>query len=162
MPEVVIKHKAFRHYEEVPSVQDPDATVLRARVARRGDTVDVRDVDFRRGEAHDAFFTEEELAAQQAPVEQEGADKPVDPSGSGGPPEPPEAFDASDKSVNDLIEWLEEAKPNAPQTISAAGDDPEVAERLLEAEESVTGRQARSTVVEGLERIIDKEEGNGD
>lgn len=160
MAERTIKHKAFRHSVETESLTDPEATVLRTRIARRGDVVDLRDADVRRGEAHGAFFTEEELAAQAAPAEQEGADPPVDPAGSGGPPEPPEAFDASNKSVEDLIEWLEEKKPNAPQTLAAAGDDPDTAATLLEAEQSVTGRQPRSTVEDGLERII--EGGDGD
>lgn len=142
MAERVIKHKAFRYYVETPSLTDPDGTVLRQRVARRGEKVDLREVDAHRGDQLDAFYTEAELKAQ-------------------GGEEVAEA-DASGKSVNDLIDWLEEEKPTAPQTINAANGDPEVASRLLEAEESVTGRQPRSTVTDALEKIIDDAEDDDD
>jgi hypothetical protein len=128
-----IGHKFFIYYEDV---DDPitQQKARRQRVARRGETVELSDIDVRRGEAAGAFrqpgeATEDVGGETQASV--------------------------ANKSLEDLVEWLEEQKPTAPQTINAAGDDPAVAERLLEAEETVTGREPRTTVVDGLQRIID-------
>lgn len=147
MAERTVGIKVFRYHEEVPSVTEPGKTVLKQRFARRGETVDFREEDIAVGEAHDAFLTKEQLEAKE---QVEGAAEEA------GVP------DLSDKDVTELVEYLEENSPTAPQTISLANDDPELAEKLIEAENMVTGRDPRSTVIEGLEKVIEDAEDEED
>lgn len=147
MPKRTVKDKAFRYFEEGDHPVEPGKKVLRQRLARRGDTLDFREEDAARGDHLGAFYTDAELNAMN--------------SDSAGEPDMTPAT-MSGKSVEELTAWLEEERPNAPKTVAAAGDDPELAARLLEAEESVTGREARSSVVSKLQEIIDSAEEEDD
>lgn len=85
-----------------------------------------------------------------------GAD--VDGAAGGGAGE----FDARGKDLDEVQEWLRSERPTAPQVVSAAGDDPEAAETLLEAERLVRGGDPRATVEKPLQSIIDREQGGGE
>lgn len=144
LQERTIKHRAFRYFDEVPDPVHPDKTILRQRFAGRGETVKLRAEDIRRGEQHDAFGDPAEARASAEATEAAGG------------------FDAASANTQQIVEWLEESKPTVPQTISAAGDDSATAEKILDAEYQVTGRDARNGVIEGLERIINESEEDDD
>lgn len=138
MAERTIRDKAFRYSVESSDTMEPGKIVLRQRLARRGDKVELREEDIRRGEALGAFVTEDDtvVTATGDETSRESLDAMTD---------------------VELVAWLEEEKPSAPQVINAAGDDPELAQRLLDAENSIAGRNARSTVVKGLEKVIEEQ-----
>lgn len=67
-----------------------------------------------------------------------------------------EGFDAADLSVEDLAAYIKAKRLNVGDTVALAGDDAELAEHVLEAEQAVTGREPRDGVVTGLEKIINE------
>lgn len=145
LKERTIKHRAFRYFDEVPDPVHPDKTILRQRFAQRGATVKLRPEDIRRGEEHGAFGDPNASGNGEAATEAAGG------------------FDAAAANTGQIVEWLESEKPTIPQTIAAAGDDATTAEKILDAEYQVTGRDARAGAVEGLERIIgDPDDSDGD
>lgn len=134
LTEKVIKNKAFRYYVEQPSILDPEKTILRERVARRGDTVQLRDADVKIGEAMGAFLTDEDFMDDEAVL-------PGDPA---------------DKTVEQFVEWLETDRPSIPAVLKVVDDNAETADKVLEAEQLVTGRDPRPTLVAKLEAIIEE------
>lgn len=129
--EVKIKIRAFPYYVEG---EDPvtGKKVRRERIARRGDTVELSDVDLERAKRFGA-------------IEGEG-DSPR--SSEGG------ELDVSTASVEDLASWIEEDEPTVAEVIAAAEGDSENAEKLLEAENLATGQDPRKGVEDGLNKII--------
>lgn len=68
----------------------------------------------------------------------------------------PATFDAATASVEELVAYLENEKPNAAETVALAGDDPEVAAKVLEAEGMFAGeREPRASVVKPLTAVVD-------
>lgn len=129
-----VKHVRFEHYVEEP---DPISgkTRLARRVAKAGDVVEIpREVDRELGARHGAFFTDEELKAVEAPQ----GEVPV-----------------AEKSDQQLIDWISEDKPNVDDTVGAAGTDPDLAQRILDAETAATGGDPREGVLKGLTKVID-------
>jgi hypothetical protein len=57
------------------------------------------------------------------------------------------------RTDDELAAWLENDKPNADETVAAAGDDPALARRLLDAENA--REKPRVGVVEGLQKVVD-------
>jgi hypothetical protein len=57
---------------------------------------------------------------------------------------------AADPSVDQVKALLDEA--NADQVVAAAGDDPALAQRLLDAEQA--REKPRKTVVDGLQKVV--------
>jgi hypothetical protein len=131
-----VKHVQFEYYEEVENPQDPKNPRLAARYARQGEIVDIpRDADVERGERFGAFFTDAELKNADAPT------------GS---------VAVAEKTDQQLIDWITEDRPNVNQTIEAAGGDPSLAQRILDAESAATGGDPRQGVVDGLATVIDR------
>jgi hypothetical protein len=133
MPEVRIKHRAFTYYREVEDPVDPNNTTKVSAIATRGQSVEVSDADFKRGSLSGAF------------VDESGEDAGSDLS----------ATKAVDLSDDELDELLEEQSPNVKETIALANGDPESAQRVLDAEERVTGGEPRQGVEDGLTKIIE-------
>jgi hypothetical protein len=65
------------------------------------------------------------------------------------------APDPSTASVADLAAWIAEAKPNATETVDAAKGNPDAAAKLIAAENTAQGGDARSTVIGPLQKIAD-------
>lgn len=168
--ERVVKHKVFTYYVVDPDGIKPDGSVGEVtleRQARRGDKVELRQADANRGDALDAFYTKEELSA----LEQAGATP-----GDVAPPPPAETAQADVDLVTLDAEatasWLqgEEAgakKPSIPQVLNAVNSAPEgerveVAERVLDAENSRGDSEPRKSLVQSLEAFIEESQGNGD
>lgn len=157
MANKVIKHGLFTYYVEKEGIL-ADGTRgdrLVEKIAYHGQEVDIpREVDIQRGEENGAFFNDAELkvmrrkrrrAESRAEVE---AAKTVDET------------DFEELDDEELVEWLMSAgqfdgekKPNADTVVKVAEGDPELAERLIKAEETASGGSPRSTVIDGLTAI---------
>jgi hypothetical protein len=83
---------------------------------------------------------------QPSPDEDEGAQEPA-------PVSDPTREDTSVMDVAELREWIERERPSGPQMLAAAGGNPEVAARLIEAEQGIAGREPRSGTIAALEEI---------
>jgi hypothetical protein len=131
MPEVKIKIRAFPYYETVKDpVTEQDQRV--ERIARRGDVVDLSEADHERAVRFDAIETEVDAEIAEAT----------------------DASSVETATVPQLSEWIQESKPTVEETVDAAGDDPDVAAKLLDAENHATGGNPRKGVVDGLNEII--------
>lgn len=129
--EVKIKIRAFPYYEDV---EDPVSGETRPqeRIARRGDVVELDDKNLARAERFDAIVD---------------PDEEIPPPGEQPPP---------DDSVEGLANWLQDDKPTVQEVLDRADGDPQLAENLIEAENLATGQQPRSSLVEGLQKIVDE------
>jgi hypothetical protein len=114
------------------------------RTAKQGDTVDIpREEDIARGEELHAFVTEEDAAAAQHEAEETDTDT-----------EPEEVDSVSVMTDEELVAWIKEDKPTAHEVVDAAEGDPDLARRLLDAEDEASGGDSRKSVVSGLTAII--------
>lgn len=68
-------------------------------------------------------------------------------------------YDARGRSATEVADWIESEKPNASETIAAAGDDPAAAQTVLEAESVATKGDPRKGVADSLQKIIDQGDG---
>jgi hypothetical protein len=73
---------------------------------------------------------------------------------------PDEGYSAQGRSATDVASWIESEKPNAADTVAAAGDDPATAAVVLEAESAATGGDPRASVEKPLQKIIDQGAGS--
>jgi hypothetical protein len=105
--------------------------------AKRGETIEVSKEESKRGDTLGAFYTDEELEAQESAEESEVEETPL-----------------TERSVEELISWIKDASPTEDELIAAADGDPDVAKRLLEAEGAATGGDPREGVVEGLAQVV--------
>jgi hypothetical protein len=71
------------------------------------------------------------------------------------PAETPETFDPASATDDQLIGWFEADGPTSAAVVLAAGENAELAARLLGAESAATGGNPRSDVVEALNAVID-------
>lgn len=166
MTEKVIKHKEFTF--SVPVLDDEGNPVVKTtkhgqerekvrRVhARRHQKVDIPlDEDVERGEALGAFFTEEELGTIRGGTpegEAAAAERDDVPPGDQPPAEAaPEDLNFDDHDM--LVRWIRDSKPSAAKVVAAAGDDPDKAIALLDAEEEASGGQSRKSVTGPLNKI---------
>lgn len=139
--EVRIKIMAFPYYVEVV---DPvtEKTLRGERMAYRDEVVELSDVDLERALRFDAIYLDE----YGDPVIEvaERVTEPEDPS-----------FDPLEADADELAEWIQTTSPTIEQILGLVGDDPEKAERFLEAEETATGESPRVTLKDALEKIIE-------
>lgn len=64
------------------------------------------------------------------------------------------AADVSGMDDDELDAWFEDNKPNVKKTVAAMNGDPELAKRILAAENRFTGNEAREGVIKAAEKII--------
>lgn len=135
MAERRIKHLFFTYSVEEDSPYEIDKKILVEKIAYRDQVVDIpREQDVLRGEKFDAFYTEDDnLVTTEA-----GEEVPV-----------------SDLDDEELVSWIREDKPSAPEVVKAANGNPDQAVRLLAAENAATGNDPRKSVAEPLQKIID-------
>jgi hypothetical protein len=67
-----------------------------------------------------------------------------------------DGYSAQGRSATEVSQWIESEKPNAADTVAAAGDDPATAAVVLEAESAATGGDPRASVEKPLQKIIDQ------
>jgi hypothetical protein len=161
MAERTIRHLGFWYMVELEDRFHPGKKVWIERSARQGETVDIpREEDIARGEELHAFVTEEDEAAAKAAAEAEAeeaeemrqsqleAQSPVT------TPDTEEVDSVSEMSDDELVAWIKEDKPTAHEVVDAAEGDPDLARRLLDAEDRATGGDSRKSVISGLTAII--------
>jgi hypothetical protein len=151
--------------EEVKDRFHPDRTYWVERTAKQGDTVDIpREEDIARGEEVHAFLTDEDIEAAEAAAEAEAdemeairqsqleAQTPPGTDAEG--EEVEEVSSVSEMSDEELVAWIKEDKPTAHEVVDAAEGDPDLARRLLDAEDEASGGDSRKSVISGLTAII--------
>ena len=67
-----------------------------------------------------------------------------------------ELLDVNTASVDELAEWIRTERPTVNDVVQASGGDPELAQKLLEAEAQATEGQPRKGVLEGLSAVISR------
>lgn len=125
--EVKIAIRAFTYHKEIEDPSTGNKTIV-SDLATKGQVLEVSDADFERGSRLGAFADDTE---------------PTGPAGG---------FSVVDASDDEVDEYLLENEPNADATVALAGDDPESAQRLIDAEER-TREEPRKGVLEKLEKI---------
>lgn len=138
--EVYIKIRAFPYYvdEEDPTT---GRMVRREKIARRGDTVELSDLDLARAEKFDAI-----------------GDPPAS-DGAQLPPDSGDNFDLEAASPAEVSEWIKDTKPTEDQMVEASNDQAVLAQKLIEGERLATGDQPRKGVQKRLQDIIDANNG---
>lgn len=154
MAERTIKHGLFSYFAPVPGVgiDGQETTRLTEQMAFRGQTVDIpREYDIQRGEEFGAFYTEEELEKLRSPASPDTVEN-----------EEGEEVELADLEHEDLVSWLTatgmfdgESKPTVPEVVGAAEGNPDLARRLLAAENEASGNQPRDGVVKGLTAVVE-------
>lgn len=142
-----VKHAQFSYYVPTQSTDMKTGKTrerLSRRIARSGDWVEIpRQEDVDAGEMAGAFFTDEELNPTIADEESDDnggiTDDDID--------------DATAPSHDELVTWIRDERPNSATVVERAGDDPEMAQALIDAENEASGGDPRKSVVEPLERI---------
>lgn len=146
---VRVKHAQFQYFVEAGPPKTHKRTGdevpnLGRRFASRGQIVDVpRDEDYDSGIASGAIedvpaSAESDEASDEEAAEEELTGEEVD-------------IDSHD----DLVIWIRDDKPTATAVIKAAGDDPDRARKLMDAENEASGSQPRKTVMDALRKIAE-------
>lgn len=104
--------------------------------AVRGEVLDSQDLfddDLERGLKHGALVDVKEAEAEEV-----------------------EAINFEDATVPEIVEWLRENTPNVNDTVAASGGDPDIAHKLLDAENEFQEGDPRKGVVDGLAEVISR------
>lgn len=148
----VVRHGLFWYYKpEQQVINGEEKTVLVQHIGFHGDAVDVHlDSDIERADRYGALYSEEESSRRLA-----GASAPVS-------EDEPEEVELSDLDHEDLVNWLMSTgpfdgvkKPTADEVVEAVGDDPELAARVLDAEQEASGGEPRKQVQERLSKVAE-------
>lgn len=152
-----VRHGLFTYWEAEPTISPDGQEVERLveKMAFQGAVIDVpRDYDLQRGEQFGAF-TDERFNDDGEPLVPAGAEAEDTES---------DEVDLNDLDDSELVEWLTgtgvfdgEKKPNANEVVAAGAGNPELAKRLLAAENTASGDQPRETVVKGLQATAAQE-----
>lgn len=63
-------------------------------------------------------------------------------------------LDPAGASIDELAEWISTENPNVQDTVNASRGEPEIAQKLLEAETQAKDGDPRAGVVQGLTAVI--------
>lgn len=135
MNKVKIRIGQHSYFKEVPDPLRPDETIKVIAVANMGDEIEVDDAELERGSKLEAFVGSVPEAEEEAA-----------------------AFDVATAGVDEIVEYLREKKPTAKETVALAGGDPDIAQRVLDAELALAsdeGGDPRKSVVDPLEKIAE-------
>lgn len=131
-----VRIRGFSYFENDTDPLSGD-TIRVERTATRGDTIEVEEPQAERGDRLGAFGD---------PAARDGEEAVAPVSGS----------DLSLAGDDELVAFVESA--NASDVVDAAGNDPALARRLLDAEQTAHGQDARKTVVEPLTALAASDE----
>jgi hypothetical protein len=142
-----VKHAQFRYHIPTKSVDvktGKERDRLSPRIARRDEWITLaRQEDIDAGEEAGAFYTDEELNPPAvADGEEESSSSGID-----------DDIEGDDPSHDELVAWIRDNRPNAGEVVARAGDDPDMARALIEAENEASGGDPRKSVIEPLEKI---------
>lgn len=145
MAEKTIKHLQFWYTK---TIERAGNKVPVEQIAYQGDTVDITEAeDLARGEDNGAFYTDAELAAF-------AGEAPPEPDGTGG--DVPMPADFATATVDDIADWMEDSRASIPQLLEIANENPDAANRILEAENKIQSGDPRKGLVEGLTAVVQK------
>lgn len=91
--------------------------------------------------------------AEGAPATEAGIPEADRSGAAAAPPSVPDAPDVAATDVATLAAFIDSAKLNATATVALAGDSPELAAKVLEAEKVASGGDPRSTVEKPLRKL---------
>jgi hypothetical protein len=146
MDERIVKVLGFTYAKKRESQYAPGTFIVEHAFANRGDTIDfdsLDSIDKERADQHDVFYSKEEAKRIQDGL----------PPTSAAGPDQEEIVLGPDSSVDDLAEWIKDDGPTVDEVLELA-DTPEMAQKLLEAENKATGNEPRVGLVKGLEQVI--------
>lgn len=164
--EVVIKHGLFWYHareavvrpnKDTGELEEVDALV--EKIANQNERLEIPLAkDYIRGVKLGAFWTDDELGVH-----------PQSPGGDSEVPTPPDEdaipTNLSALDSEDLVDYLMSTgmfdgkeKPSVPELLDTVGDDPALAQKLLDAEGKASGGQSRTTLEEGLLKIVERHE----
>lgn len=147
MAVVKIRHAQFMFYVEQPHTgpDGEDQIRLSRRIALKGEIVDIpRDEDMSRGEEAGAFEDEDvELPPDDDAAEDADA---ANAAAAAGTPD-------INASHDELVNWIQEAKPNEDAMVEAAQNDPDMANALMAAENEASGGDPRKGVMTRLKAL---------
>lgn len=132
--EVVVAFKAFPYFvtrEDEYTGEEIQVELL----GRRGETIKVNHRDFLKGQRLGAFETSEDTSEPEAP-------------------EATETPDLQEASVSEISPWYSEQKFTVKDVVNLVGEDPDLAQKMIEVEAHVTGGSPRPTLVEALSKVI--------
>jgi hypothetical protein len=130
MTERTIRHVSFSYRVEAPDPMKPGETIFIEKKVAKGTTVDIPfEDDILRGEKFGAFETPRDESVE-------------------------EVTSIRDLSDDELVAWIAEDHPKVSEVIDSAEGDPDLARRLLDAEDKATGGDSRKGVIEGLSAVL--------
>lgn len=135
LTKVKVKSRGYTYRQHRPHPTDPDVTILTTGFATHDQEIEVDEVDLEKGRRLGAFYGDDE----------ESVEEQLD------------GRDVVDLSDDELDEWFSEKEPTVQEVIDASKGDPESAQRLLDAENRATGNEPRTTLVEALGTIINRQ-----
>lgn len=156
-----VRHGLFWFYVPKNTVHNGvEQVILTQSIAYHGDVVQLYlDSDVERADQFDCCYSEEVTAERQ---KRKAATAP--------PPSPEPEGDAEEIDVEladlpheDLVDWLMstgmfdgQKKPTVQEVLDGAGDNPDLAKRILTAEQEASGGEPRQGVVTGLNDVVAK------
>lgn len=139
-----VKFLAFTYRKIADHPVFPGQQIIAVRVADRGAILSLDDMlpaDLEKGERLGAFYTTEELNKLEG-GEQEAAAL--------------EEASISEMGEVELAEYIKDNELNVDKTVALAGDDLDLAKRVLDAENILTSNDPRKGVLKGLTAIIQR------
>lgn len=149
MDERTVKVRGFVYHKEGENPYQPGTVTVRQAIAVRGDKLDYNSLspgDKQRADENDVFYTEEEAAR----LDEQGNLQAAPPELS---TQDGEIILDENSSVEELAAWIAEDSPKIDEVLELA-DSPEMAQKLLDAENQATDNDPRKGLLEGLTRII--------
>lgn len=109
--------------------------------AVKGDIIDVPESVFEKyaDPSIDAWYRDEEVAEDSATDDSDASVTPL-----------------AEMDQAQVTQWLSDTEPTEKEVVEAAEGNPELARKLLNAENEVTGGDPRDGVVEGLSEVISR------
>jgi hypothetical protein len=139
-----VKFLQFPYYKTIEAPFHPDGSQVVERYASQGEEVEFEfDADLARGEDLGAFYSKEELKVLAAPPEEAEA-----------PGEPASLPDFDIMSAHDVADWLDETNATVPEVLDIVNANPALAETFIEAEGMAHGGDPRSSLIDGLEKVM--------
>jgi hypothetical protein len=154
----VVKHLRFPYTVAVPNPMMPDGeSIIQEREALQNEKVTAEQIgllNLERGDRLGSFYTDADLAARKR-----GQEIPEVQAAEAGAAELPPGPDFSEMGEHEIAEYIEQNQLNVGDTVALAGDDPETAKRVLEAETILAESrkdEPRKGVVDGLAAIVER------
>lgn len=157
----IVRHGLFWFYRpEEQVINGEQKVILVQHTAFAGDKVELYlNSDLERAEKHGAVHSQEE---SQARIERSEVRLPEPDNGEGNADDDGEEVELKDLEDQELVDWLMSTgefdgnkKPTASEVVSGVGNDAELAARVVVAENTATGGNPRSSVVDPLNKVTE-------